>query len=361
MQILNNRLAFLFLSLSTFFIALSSNYERDLKNAVEANRSFTVQSIFEALDKAKIKINLNSQDKDGDTLLHSAVGWSNKNMINLLLQNGANPNVQNKLGETPFFNENEPEMVALFVKYKANADIANKAGINALQRAVRLNLVDVVRLFLQAGANVNVTDSNGDTLLMKAAVAGNNELVQLLLDFDVDAFLKNKNGEIVLYKINSYYTRTILMMHPYYKLSFDSHFKTLYSGFPGDILNGVTKKEIEKANNECERLNKELEFLKRNSKLKMENGRGWLQQNLYDYFLVNETINKIDHPYLKPRKFCYLDRIELLYLRNDLRNSIEKIKSSMNKSSYAACFNKALKDVCISLELGAGSIGVDII
>lgn len=330
-----------FIFISTILInfsVLSSNYERNLKEAVKSNRTFTVQSIFEALYKTKAHVNLNSQDKDGDTLLHFAVGWSNKGIVNLLLQNGADPNVCNKLGETAFYNENDPEMVSVFVKYGAKGDIANKKGINALQRAVTLGLVDIARIFLRAGSNVNVIDANGDTLLMKAAIAGNNELVQLLLDFDANAFIKNKNGEFILEVISSYFTRTILIGDPKFYRDMEANLSSRYSRpFMVDV-----------------------EYWKKHSKIKMENDRSWLEQNLYDYFLVNETINKIDYPNLKPRKFCHLDRRELLNLRNDLLKSIEKMKSKANKFSYEASFNKALKDVCTSLEIGAGSLGVDI-
>lgn len=349
---------FLLLSimLATFISIFSSTFERDLKRAVENNCTFTVQSIFEALSKLKAKINLDSQDKDGDTLLHAAVGWNNKNVVNLLLQNGANPNVQNKVGETPFFNENDPEMVSIFVKYGANGDIANKTGINALQRAVSLELTEIAKLFVQARAKVNSVYSNGDTLLMKAIITGNNELVKLLLDFDARAFIKNKEGEIALQFISSYYTRTLFCSHPNYIIQHHNHFRTLYSGYPAPmLLNGeIDEKKLKQ-------LNEEIEFLQKNSKIKMENNRNWLEQNLYDYFLVNETINKIEYPWLKPRKFCHLNRHELLTLRNDLINSIRKLKSLLSKFSYDTSFQKALKDIGTSLDLHAGSIGADII
>lgn len=52
----------------------------------------------------------------------------------------------------------------------------------------------IVRLLLEKGADINVQDKWGRTALMMAAREGRLELVRLLLDWEADINIRNENG-----------------------------------------------------------------------------------------------------------------------------------------------------------------------
>ena len=86
----------------------------------------------------------------GDTPLHSAAQWGYKEIVELLLSNGADVNASNKLGQTP------------------------------LHYAVVFQHVDVVKALLGAGANPNTRMLDGSTALDLALKVKNEELIGLL-------------------------------------------------------------------------------------------------------------------------------------------------------------------------------------
>ena len=77
--------------------------------------------------------------------------------------------------------EEYPVLVGTLLRVKnINVNAQNKKGETALMRAVRLGSVDSVRLLLSAGANTNVADKVGDTAYVLAYENGNAEIEKLL-------------------------------------------------------------------------------------------------------------------------------------------------------------------------------------
>ena len=76
---------------------------------------------------------------------------------------------------------------------------ATQHGQTALMLAVSHGRVEVVRLLLQCGADVNVQDSDGSTALMCAAEHGHVQIVRLLLaQPDIDLHLRDNDGSTAL-------------------------------------------------------------------------------------------------------------------------------------------------------------------
>ncbi|WP_050978422.1 ankyrin repeat domain-containing protein [Beggiatoa alba] len=128
---------------------------------------------------------INTQDTYGNTPLHYACGLGlkdserqlrqlgtslkhtvveNTDFINLLLKNGANPNIRNKQQETP------------------------------LIPAIYQGRIATVELLLNSGANVNFQTVNGYTPLMLATYHCYQDIVQLLLDFNADTSIKDTSA-----------------------------------------------------------------------------------------------------------------------------------------------------------------------
>lgn len=109
---------------------------------------------------------VNGRDEDGDLILMAAVR---------------------------FLNEQDEEMVRLLEEKGAKTDDATK-----FMTAAFLNRTDVIEHMLQNGLDPNVKDRDGDTALSCAAQRGNVETVEVLLKHGTNPNTINQNGYTVL-------------------------------------------------------------------------------------------------------------------------------------------------------------------
>lgn len=107
-------------------------------------------------------------------------------MVDLLVKNGAQPNIRNSRGETALsvaerrFNK---EVVAALQGLGGRVE-TNYTGLtesDALVKAARLGDLDKARSLLDRGAKPNVANDNGVTPLMAAAFEGRLEMAELLI------------------------------------------------------------------------------------------------------------------------------------------------------------------------------------
>ena len=147
-----------------------------------------------------VKLLLNSGAKPnvayggGYTALMNAITNNNFETIKLLVAFGADVNIVNERGETAIFGAIEsgsPEYVKELLSAKANVNLKNSKDLTplmiAIDRVHRDLDVQIVKLLLEAGADVNTTTSSegGSTALMRAKLKGNAPLLKLLDDFKV--------------------------------------------------------------------------------------------------------------------------------------------------------------------------------
>jgi uncharacterized protein len=110
---------------------------------------------------------INTTNQNGFTPLILACYYRQKNMVDFLINKGAN------------LETDSPEGPALLAAvYRGDVEIAN--------------------LFLLHEANVNVSNSEGTTALMFAVMAGNMEMVKLLLNHNADKNKLSKHGHTAL-------------------------------------------------------------------------------------------------------------------------------------------------------------------
>jgi ankyrin repeat protein len=194
----------------------------------------------------------NIKDNRGTTPLMYAAAFGNAEMVGMLLDAGADPNVANDLGATALmWSVNDEEKVRLLLFKKANVNAKSKFGrtpliiaasedsgmpvvrmlvekgadvnaadhgppstagtvgrpnITPLLAAASSSNPDMVRYLITKGARVDVKDAVGQTALMNAAAFGSIEVIKLLLArgadvnavSDVEAFPKVKTGTIQL-------------------------------------------------------------------------------------------------------------------------------------------------------------------
>ena len=123
--------------------------------------------------------------------------------INSLLAQGVNINAADERGWTALrgaaFIENA-QVVKLLLDRKADPNIRTKDdGTTALHQAASSDDIEIVKSLLKAGADPNIRDSfSGMTPLMEAAGLGNVVATQLMIKNNADVNVYDKWGETVL-------------------------------------------------------------------------------------------------------------------------------------------------------------------
>ncbi|KAJ6559670.1 ankyrin repeat-containing domain protein [Mycena capillaripes] len=153
-------------------------------------------------DGAIVSANLMQLLKDGSeqyTALAAACS-GNVQIVQLLLDNGANVNVQG--GEYGFALQaaawrGKAEIVQLLLDNGANVNAQGGKFGCALQAASAEGETEIVRLLLDNGANVNVQAGKFGCALQAASAKGETEIVLLLLNTDADAAAQSGKAEIV--------------------------------------------------------------------------------------------------------------------------------------------------------------------
>lgn len=177
---------------------------------------------------------VNASALDGTTPLIAAAGTCNRKMVELLLQEGADPNSADLHGRTSLsvvvaagktstsaeifevllsagakINPKDPTALALLMNAVLNGNLeivrdlltqgidANSRGADArtpIMLAAREGFLGIVALLAQNGADLNAQDRYGETALMLAAYNGHTDVVMVLKFLGADLNKKDKNG-----------------------------------------------------------------------------------------------------------------------------------------------------------------------
>ena len=115
-----------------------------------------------------------------------------------LLKLGANPNIQNRLGQTPLHQASENNQISftkLLIYYKANPNIQQNDGDTPLHIACNKGYLEIVKILLLAHANPNIPNFLlGRTPLHSACLIGNIKIIESLLEFSANINEKDKNN-----------------------------------------------------------------------------------------------------------------------------------------------------------------------
>jgi len=121
---------------------------------------------------------VNNKDKYGFTVLHGLAEEENLEIMQYLIDYGANVNVKNDEGITPLHLAGWADIVKLLIKNGANLESVSKNGETPLVNlASEQEREDVIEALLQAGANVNAKNARGETALDIAISRGENEKI----------------------------------------------------------------------------------------------------------------------------------------------------------------------------------------
>jgi ankyrin repeat protein len=134
----------------------------DSYNFLKAVRDRDVLKAKSFIDKPGSTL-INTRDlDDGETALLIAVRRRDTPWMGFLLQNGADPNLADRQGNTPLLEAASgsfSEGVRLMLAGRARVDLANSRGETALIKAVHNRDAQSVQLLLGAGADPDRTDN----------------------------------------------------------------------------------------------------------------------------------------------------------------------------------------------------------
>ncbi|KAM3935712.1 uncharacterized protein RB166_002855 [Leptodactylus fuscus] len=135
--------------------------------------------------------NVNKCDVDGRSALAVAclcvpTGQRHPQLVSVLLEHGADPELQDNEGLTPLLvaaYEGQEEVAELLLEAGANPDRSGKDQMTPLLAAASGGHAETVRVLLLWGASTDVTDKEGrSALLLAAAAARGEEAVRVLLN-----------------------------------------------------------------------------------------------------------------------------------------------------------------------------------
>jgi ankyrin repeat protein len=103
--------------------------------------------------------------RKGTTPLHLSVLRSNKKIVRLLLDNGADPNVTINAGLTPLFSCGNSKIATQLLSAGANPNYGDLFDNTPLHYIIQLGDVKLIKILIDNRADVNARNLNGDTPL----------------------------------------------------------------------------------------------------------------------------------------------------------------------------------------------------
>lgn len=133
--------------------------------------------------------NINATTKDGSSALLWACYFDQTALAIKLLNQGADPNINNQYGISPLSQavlNGNTELTMALMKQKADSKLRLAGQETLLMLAARTGKVEIVNAFISAGIAVNAVDSKNQTALMWASAEGHVAIVDALLNANAD-------------------------------------------------------------------------------------------------------------------------------------------------------------------------------
>ena len=158
---------------------------------------------------------INTPNECGWTPLYRTVIAGDLKATELLIQVGADPNIQSSLGETPLYQSvemNQIEHVKLLLKYNSDPNISQNDGMTPLHLAVIKQEVLIVKLLLKYKAKANAKTKLFEQTPVHFAIKGNVDptILLLLIQYNGSLVMKDKNGKRPIDYVNSEEMRNAL-------------------------------------------------------------------------------------------------------------------------------------------------------
>lgn len=135
------------------------------------------------------------EERHGLTLLSCAVKFSRPEIVSLLLENGADPNTQDLIGETALHlavDNSDWEIAELLLQYKAEPNCMTVDGETPLHHSAFIGDKRMINLLLSYGADANCSDITlGRTPLHCAVQCEHIDCINLLISHGANALIRD--------------------------------------------------------------------------------------------------------------------------------------------------------------------------
>ena len=142
----------------------------------------------------------------GHRPLHMATYNENIQIVRILIEAGANVNIQNKVGDTPLHlatNNENIHIIRILIEAGADVNKRNNNGIlpldNNINKEYSNNNYSILIMLIRAGTDLNSQDNDGYTPLHVATSAIDTYHVEILIQAGADKNVQNKNGDTPLH------------------------------------------------------------------------------------------------------------------------------------------------------------------
>lgn len=132
---------------------------------------------------------------------YSDIKQCNLDAIEQALKDGTNINTRDKQGYTALAyaaEKNDTELMGMLFEYQALPNIPNKNGYTPLNLATGWGNLEAIQILISQEASVNIAANDGTTPLMQAAQYGYVAVAKTLLAAGADPNLENEAGKTAL-------------------------------------------------------------------------------------------------------------------------------------------------------------------
>lgn len=187
----------------TYFSPEDTNKEEPLDGPVLTAVRMANRPILEALLESGADINRVYVGRSVPVSpLSLAIDQKDRNLFNLLIERGANPNLLPPIITTELISalraSNRQMALELIAKGAKVEVVTQNEGESALMIAAQKGYLDVLKRILGAGVDVNTRSRNGETALMRAAQYGHLDVVQALINSGANVRQRNQNGQTAM-------------------------------------------------------------------------------------------------------------------------------------------------------------------
>ena len=176
---------------------------------------------------------INEKDECNWTPLYRSIISGNLKATEILLNNGADPNIQCSMGETPLYQAVDMEKndhVKLLLKYRADPNISQIDGLSSLHLAVLKQNIIIIKYLLKYKANPNKQSSLYNQTPVHLAIKNNVDSMILLIlaNYGGSLTIKDKFGKKPIDYIKSEEMRKTVEMLKLEKISENVNLKKIY-------------------------------------------------------------------------------------------------------------------------------------
>jgi ankyrin repeat protein len=167
---------------------------------------------FENLESFKILLkklgNINIQNKDGETFLHKKAFCGSIEIVDFLIESGADVNIKDNQGRIPLHLASQEyeigeQKTRLLIKSGSDVNAKDKNGSAPIHNATSWGCfsnrtINSIKALIESGADVNIKDNQGKTALHLSASSFADEIVELLIKSGADINIKDNDGKTAL-------------------------------------------------------------------------------------------------------------------------------------------------------------------